>query len=145
MTRLRSKRWPSYDASFVLHWEHIELSHFFIFVVETHFICNLFSVLIFCLCFQPCQLQKTLMGTKKDFNGVLQAIKSCIVEGNSIRKSAREHGINDTTLTRYVRQMRANFEDVLTERCGFVGIYSCSWYKNSIKHGFLSCSRERSR
>ncbi|EDW77184.1 uncharacterized protein Dwil_GK22069 [Drosophila willistoni] len=52
-------------------------------------------------------------GAKKpDNNVVLQAIKSCIIDENAIRKSAREHGINDRTLSRYVKKTKDNFEDI---------------------------------
>ncbi|XP_053951237.1 uncharacterized protein LOC128858766 [Anastrepha ludens] len=56
--------------------------------------------------------KKSPAAKKTDNNVVLQAIKSCIIDENAIRKSAREHGINDRTLSRYVQKTKDNFEDI---------------------------------
>jgi len=49
-----------------------------------------------------------------DFNAVFQAVKCYIEEQKSIRSAAREYGLDKSTLQRYVRKAKAEYEDILS-------------------------------
>jgi len=49
-----------------------------------------------------------------DFNAVFQAVKCYVEEQKSIRSTAREYGLDKSTLQRYVRKAKAEYEDILS-------------------------------
>ena len=50
--------------------------------------------------------------TTEPQNVLLEAIKICLLENEGIRLTAREHGIDKNSLQRYVKKVKANFEDI---------------------------------
>ena len=50
--------------------------------------------------------------TTEPQDALLEAIKSCLSENKGIRSAAREHGIDKSSLQRYVKKVRANFENI---------------------------------
>ena len=50
--------------------------------------------------------------TTEPQNTLLKAIKICLLENKGIRSAAREHGIDMSSLQRYVKKVKANFEDI---------------------------------
>lgn len=79
--------------------------------VRNHLFCVLISSFVILAMSTP---KKTNKSKEIDFNVLLRAIKHCLVEKHGVRPTAREHGIQKSTLQRYLRKVEANFDDVTT-------------------------------
>lgn len=47
-----------------------------------------------------------------NFDALLQAIKYCLLEKKSIRSTAKEHGFDKSTLQRYLKKVKNNYDDI---------------------------------
>lgn len=47
-----------------------------------------------------------------NFNALLQAIKQCMLEEKGIRATAREFGIDKSSLQRHVKKVKAVYDDI---------------------------------
>lgn len=56
--------------------------------------------------------KKPVATAEMNFNALLQAIKSCLVDKQAIREAARGHGIDKSTLQRHLKKVGDSFEDI---------------------------------
>lgn len=47
-----------------------------------------------------------------NFDALLRAMKCCLTENKGIRATAREYGVQKSTLQRHVQKVKANFGDI---------------------------------
>lgn len=86
--------------------------------------------------FSHVNTKKTIRTKKTDSNVVLRAIKECLLENISIRSAAVAHGIDKSTLQRYITKIKANFDDISTLADSvlleFIGIKSMRLPQNMV-------------
>lgn len=66
----------------------------------------------FCIFLDMSTPKKSADSTGINFNGLVDAIKRCLKDKQSIKSTAKTYGLPRTSLIRYLKKVEANFDDI---------------------------------
>lgn len=82
--------------------------------------------------------KETAKPKEVDFNALLQAVKSCLIDITGIRTSTRTYGVDKSTLQQHKLKITAKFGNI-SEVSEVVEVSTYIAYENPSENGLLFC------